>query len=311
MGFDPREFVERAVEEIRRTVGDARAVAACSGGVDSTVAAVLARRALGDRLVAVYINDGFRREGEPEWAVSMLQRLGLNVLLVDARREFLEAVRGLRDAEEKRKAFRHTFYSVLGRVAREVGARYLVQGTIAADVVETVRGVKTQHNVLVQLGLDPRTYGFEVVEPLRELYKPQVRELARFLGLPPEISERMPFPGPGLLVRIVGEVTEEKLEIVRKATRIVEEEFAGLGAFQAFAAVLEGRATGIVGGERRYGYMVAVRAVRSEDALTAEPLEAPFELLRRVAERITREVPGVVRVLYEVTGKPPATIEYE
>jgi GMP synthase (glutamine-hydrolysing) len=311
MGFDPREFVERAVEEIRRTVGDARAVAACSGGVDSTVAAVLARRALGDRLVAVYINDGFRREGEPEWTVSMLQRLGLNVLLVDARREFLEAVRGLRDAEEKRKAFRHTFYSVLGRVAREVGARYLVQGTIAADVVETVRGVKTQHNVLVQLGLDPRTYGFEVVEPLRELYKPQVRELARFLGLPPEISERMPFPGPGLLVRVVGEVTEEKLEIVRKATRIVEEEFAGLGAFQAFAAVLEGRATGIVGGERRYGYMVAVRAVRSEDALTAEPLEAPFELLRRVAERITREVPGVVRVLYEVTGKPPATIEYE
>ena len=311
MGFDPREFVERAVEEIRRTVGDARAVAACSGGVDSTVAAVLARRALGDRLTAVYINDGFRREGEPEWAVSMLQRLGLNVLLVDARREFLEAVRGLSDAEEKRKAFRHTFYSVLGRVAREVGARYLVQGTIAADVVETVRGVKTQHNVLVQLGLDPRTYGFEVVEPLRELYKPQVRELARFLGLPPEISERMPFPGPGLLVRVVGEVTEEKLEIVRKATRIVEEEFAGLGAFQAFAAVLEGRATGIVGGERRYGYMVAVRAVRSEDALTAEPLEAPFELLRRVAERITREVPGVVRVLYEVTGKPPATIEYE
>lgn len=311
MGFDPREFVERAVEEIRRTVGDARAVAACSGGVDSTVAAVLARRALGDRLTAVYINDGFRREGEPEWAVSMLQRLGLNVLLVDARREFLEAVRGLRDAEEKRKAFRHTFYSVLGRVAREVGARYLVQGTIAADVVETVRGVKTQHNVLVQLGLDPRTYGFEVVEPLRELYKPQVRELARFLGLPPEISERMPFPGPGLLVRVVGEVTEEKLEIVRKATRIVEEEFAGLGAFQAFAAVLEGRATGIVGGERRYGYMVAVRAVRSEDALTAEPLEVPFELLRRVADRITREVPGVVRVLYEVTGKPPATIEYE
>lgn len=311
MGFNPREFIEHAVEEIRRTVGDSRAVAACSGGVDSTVAAVLAQRALGDRLTAVYINDGFRREGEPEWAVGMLRGLGLDVLLVDARREFLEAVRGLRDAEEKRKAFRHTFYSVLGRVAREVGARYLVQGTIAADVVETVRGVKTQHNVLVQLGLDPRAYGFEVVEPLRELYKPQVRELARFLGLPPEVSERMPFPGPGLLVRVVGEVTEEKLEVARKATRIVEEEFAGLGAFQAFAAVLEGRATGIAGGERRYGYIVAVRAVRSEDALTAEPLEVPFELLRRVADRITREVPGVVRVLYEVTGKPPATIEYE
>ncbi|MEM4790220.1 MAG: hypothetical protein QXP54_02265, partial [Thermofilum sp.] len=234
-----------------------------------------------------------------------------DVELVNARREFLEAVKGLKDAEEKRKAFRHTFYSVLGRVARELGARYLVQGTIKADIVETVGGVKTQHNVLVQLGLDPRTYGFEVVEPLRELFKPQVREVARFLGLPREISEKMPFPGPGLLVRVVGEVTEEKLEVARLATRVVEEELSGLGAFQVFAAVLSDRATGLVGGERRYGYVVAVRAVRSEDALTAEPLEVPFELLRKVAERITREVPGVVRVLYEITGKPPATIEYE
>ncbi|MEM0087703.1 MAG: glutamine-hydrolyzing GMP synthase [Thermofilum sp.] len=311
MSFDPRRFVEEAVSEIRRIVGDSLAVAACSGGVDSTVAAVLARMALGDRLRAVYIDDGFRRLGEPERTVELLKGLGLDVELVNARREFLEAVKGLRDAEEKRKAFRHTFYSVLGRVARELGARYLVQGTIKADIVETVGGVKTQHNVLVQLGLDPRTYGFEVVEPLRELFKPQVREVARFLGLPREISEKMPFPGPGLLVRVVGEVTEEKLEVARLATRVVEEELSGLGAFQVFAAVLSDRATGLVGGERRYGYVVAVRAVRSEDALTAEPLEVPFELLRKVAERITREVPGVVRVLYEITGKPPATIEYE
>ncbi|MEM0376342.1 MAG: hypothetical protein QXI90_00995 [Thermofilum sp.] len=311
MSFDPRRFVEEAVSEIRRIVGDSLAVAACSGGVDSTVAAVLARMALGDRLRAVYIDDGFRRLGEPERTVELLKGLGLDVELVNARREFLEAVKGLRDAEEKRKAFRHTFYSVLGRVARELGARYLVQGTIKADIVETVGGVKTQHNVLVQLGLDPRTYGFEVVEPLRELLKPQVREVARFLGLPREISEKMPFPGPGLLVRVVGEVTEEKLEVARLATRVVEEELSGLGAFQVFAAVLGDRATGLVGGERRYGYIVAVRAVRSEDALTAEPLEVSFELLRKVADRITREVPGVVRVLYELTGKPPATIEYE
>lgn len=311
MSFDPRSFVEKAVAEIRRVVGDSAAIAACSGGVDSTVAAALAKMALGGRLKAVYINDGFRRLGEPEQTVKMLESLGFDVVLIDARREFLEAVRGLSDAEEKRKAFRHTFYSVLGRVARELGTRYLVQGTIKADIVETVGGVKTQHNVLVQLGLDPRAYGFEVVEPLRELYKPQVREVARFLSLPREISEKMPFPGPGLLVRVVGEVTEERLEVARLAHKVVEEELSGLGAFQVFAAVLSGRATGLVGGERRYGYVVAVRAVRSEDALTAEPLEIPFELLRKVAERITREVPGVVRVLYEVTGKPPATIEYE
>ncbi|MEM2592165.1 MAG: hypothetical protein QXI60_06230, partial [Thermofilaceae archaeon] len=247
----------------------------------------------------------------PEATVQLLRSLGLDVELIDAKNEFYNAVRGLRDAEEKRKAFRHTFYTVLGRAAKSWGARFLVQGTIAPDIIETVGGVKTQHNVLVQLGLDPRAYGFEVVEPLRELYKPQVRQLARYLGLPKEISEKMPFPGPGLLIRVVGEATPEKVDIVRRATRIVEEETRGLGAFQAFAVLLEGRATGVKGGKRVYGYIVAVRVVESEDAVTARASELPYPLLKRIANRIINEVPEVARVLYDVTDKPPATIEFE
>ncbi|MEM4874180.1 MAG: glutamine-hydrolyzing GMP synthase [Thermofilaceae archaeon] len=311
MEFDPKAFLEKAVEEVRSRVGGERAIAACSGGVDSTVSALIARIALGDRLKAVYIDDGFRRLGEPEATVQLLRSLGLDVELIDAKNEFYNAVRGLRDAEEKRKAFRHTFYTVLGRAAKSWGARFLVQGTIAPDIIETVGGVKTQHNVLVQLGLDPRAYGFEVVEPLRELYKPQVRQLARYLGLPKEISEKMPFPGPGLLIRVVGEATPEKVDIVRRATKIVEEETRGLGAFQAFAVLLEGRATGVKGGKRVYGYMVAVRVVESEDAVTARASELPYPLLKRIANRIINEVPEVARVLYDVTDKPPATIEFE
>ncbi|MEM0023507.1 MAG: glutamine-hydrolyzing GMP synthase [Thermofilaceae archaeon] len=311
MEFDPKAFLEKAVEEVRSRVGGERAIAACSGGVDSTVSALIARIALGDRLKAVYIDDGFRRLGEPEATVQLLRSLGLDVELIDAKNEFYNAVRGLRDAEEKRKAFRHTFYTVLGRAAKSWGARFLVQGTIAPDIIETVGGVKTQHNVLVQLGLDPRAYGFEVVEPLRELYKPQVRQLARYLGLPKEISEKMPFPGPGLLIRVVGEATPEKVDIVRRATRIVEEETRGLGAFQAFAVLLEGKATGVKGGKRVYGYIVAVRVVESEDAVTARASELPYPLLKRIANRIINEVPEVARVLYDVTDKPPATIEFE
>ncbi len=311
MPFDSASFVESAVREIQSKVNGQLALAACSGGVDSTVAAVLAKRAIGDKLRAVYIDDGFRRFKEPEETVKLLKSCGLDVETVDAREEFYAAVRGLRDAEEKRKAFRHTFYTVLGRVAKALGARFLVQGTIAPDVIETAGGVKTQHNVLAQVGVDPRAYGFEVIEPLRELYKPQVRALARYLGLPAEISEKMPFPGPGLLIRVLGEVTPEKVEIVRQATRIVEEETRALGAFQAFAALLEGKATGIKQGRRVYGYIVAIRVVDSAEALTATAREVPYPLLKRIARRIIEEVPGVARVVYDVTDKPPATIEYE
>ncbi len=309
--FDVASFVRRAVEEVKAIVGDEKAIAACSGGVDSTVSAIIAKLSIGDKLKAVYVDDGFRRRSEPEYVVELLRRLGLNVALVDAKEEFYEAVRGLKDAEEKRKEFRHAFYKVLSKAAHEVGARFLVQGTIASDVVEAVKGVKTQHNVLVQVGLDPRAYGLEVIEPLKELYKPQVRELADYLGLPPEISNRMPFPGPGLLIRVVGGVTLEKVEIVRKATDIVEEETKGLKAFQAFPVLLKGKATGMVNWRRAYGYIIAIRIVESEDAMTASAKEIPYGVLKRIAKRIIEEVPGVVRVLYDVTDKPPATIEFE
>ena len=311
MSFDPREFYLRAVDEIRRVVGEERAIAACSGGVDSTVSAIIAKRAIGDKLIPVYIDDGFRRIGEPENVIKLLRGIGLDVRFIDARKEFLDALRGVRDAEEKRKIFRHVFYTVLGRVAREYGAKYLVQGTIAADVIETQRGIKTQHNVLKQIGLDPRTYGFEVIEPLKDLFKPQVRELAKYLGLPKEIWAKMPFPGPGLMIRVVGEVTEEKLQIAKIANKIVEEELSEQNYFQVFAAVLSDKVTGVKEGSRVYGYAVVVRAVLSEDAMTAKAAEIPYDKLKRIAERIIREAPGVARVLYDITDKPPATIEYE
>jgi len=308
--FDPREFVEKKVGEVREIVGEGLAVAACSGGVDSTVTAFIARMALGERLIPVLLDDGFRREGEVGEAVRLLEGVGLRPEVLQASELFYERLRGLIDAEEKRGVFRDTFYTALGRFARERGAGFLVQGTIAADVVETVRGVKTQHNVLEQVGVDPSRYGFRVIEPLRELYKPQVRALAKFLGLR-AVEGKMPFPGPGLMVRVVGEVTPERVEVVRKATRIVEEETQGMDYFQCFAALLPGRATGVRAGRRAYGHVIALRAVESEDAMKARAAEVPFYKLRRIAERITSEVEGVVRVLYEVTDKPPATIEFE
>lgn len=309
--FDPASFVKRAVEEVEKAVGDGRAIAACSGGVDSTVAAVIAKLAIGDRLKAIYIDDGFRRFREPELSIELLRKVGLNVELVDAKLKFFKAVEGLEDAEDKRKAFRHTFYKVLGGEAEKFEAKFLVQGTIAADVMETVGGIKTQHNVLVQVGLDPGSYGFQLIEPLKELYKPQVREVARYLGLPKEVSERMPFPGPGLLIRVVGEVTPEKVEVVRMATKVVEEEAEAFESFQAFTILLKGMATGVVEGRRAYGRIVAIRIVESKDALRATAKELPYKVLKRMAKRIINEVPGVARVLYDVTDKPPATIEFE
>jgi len=306
--FNPSEFVSRAIENIRGIVGGEMAVAACSGGVDSTVATYIAKMALDDRLKTVYIDDGFRREGEVEETLRILGDLGLNPILLDRKSLFYRNLKGVIDAERKRRIFRETFYNVIGDFMKSNGIKFLVQGTIAADIVETKGGIKTQHNVLEQIGVD---YGFKVIEPLKELYKPQVREVARYLGLPREISEKMPFPGPGLLIRVVGEVNPKRIEIVRKATKIVEEELRDVDAFQKFAVLLPGRATGIRGGKRKYGYMIAIRVVISEDAITADPLEIPFSKLRSIADRITSEINDVVRVLYELTPKPPSTIEFE
>jgi GMP synthase (glutamine-hydrolysing) len=313
MRFDAKEYIESKLSDIRKVLRPEesdKVLAACSGGVDSTVSAVLVARALGRPIRAVYIDDGLRRKGEPERVLSVLNELGLSAFIYDAKKDILEALKGKIDAEEKRKAFRDAFYTVLGRIIREIGAEYLVQGTIAADIVETVGGIKTQHNVLEELGIADK-YGFKLIEPIKDLYKPQVRMLARELGLPAEICDRKPFPGPGLAVRIVGEVTWEKLELLRRVTEIVEEETSDIESFQSFAVLLDLKATGIRDGKRVYGYIVALRIVSSEDAMRAKFVEVPHERLRRISTRIISEVPEVSRVLYDITDKPPATIEFE
>ncbi len=314
MDFDASAYIESSLRALRKTLrpeDSDKVLAACSGGVDSTVSAVLVAKALGKPIKAVFIDDGLRRKNEPESVVKLLRGLGLDAFIYDAKKEVLGALKGKLDAEEKRKAFRDAFYTVLGKIIGEMNARYLVQGTIAADIVETVGGVKTQHNVLEQLGIDTSRYGFKVIEPIKDLYKPQVREVARKLGIPKEISERRAFPGPGLAIRIVGEVTWEKLEILREATQIVEEETKDIEAFQNFAVLLDVRATGVKQGKRVYGYVLVVRVVSSEDAITARFVEIPYERLRRLSQRITAEVPEITRIVYDITDKPPATIEYE
>jgi GMP synthase (glutamine-hydrolysing) len=309
--FDAKAFIENSLAEIRKTVGENRVISACSGGVDSTVATYLVHKAVGEKLLAVFIDDGLRREGEPEFVVRILKSFGAKTKFIDAKKEFFAVFKGKTDAEEKRKAFREKFYSTLGKAAKEEKITYIVQGTIKADVIETVQGIKSQHNVLSQIGINPEKYGYKIVEPLRELFKPEVRMVARELGLPPEISERMPFPGPALSLRVLGEVTPEKTAIVRKATQIVEEETKQLGTFQNFAVLHNDKATGIKQGKRLYGNIITVRIVDSQDAVTAKATQVPHETLRKIAQRITQEIPSVVRCLYDITDKPPSTIEFE
>ncbi|NLW49506.1 MAG: ExsB family transcriptional regulator [Candidatus Brocadiaceae bacterium] len=309
--MDDRAFVDEQVAEIRDTVGDGIAVNALSGGVDSAVCTVLGHRALGERLKTFFIDSALMREGEPERVVAVFAGMGIPVTLVDARAEFLGALRGVTDPEEKRRAITETFYSrVFSRIVRESGARFLIHGTILTDIEETVAGVKRQHNILSQVGIDPQdAYGYGVLEPLKTLRKDGVRRVARLVGLPAEISERIPFPGPALAARIVGEVTEERLDVVRAATAVVEEELADSGAFQYLAVLLNDKATGIRDGRREFGRIIVVRCIESVDARTATPTRLPWETLERICARIT-SLPGVNRCLYDLTPKPPATVEY-
>lgn len=312
MGFDSRSFIKEKVEELQRGFPAGKVLVACSGGVDSSVCAVLAKAAFASRLSAVFLDDGLMREGEGTAVQAALSRLGVRVRIVPVADRFFAALRGVVDPEEKRIRFREIFYTVLSELIEEEGAEALVQGTIAADVLETKGGVKTQHNVLYEIGLDPKArWGLVVLEPLSALLKPQVREVARALGLPPEITGRRPFPGPGLAVRILGEVTPARAELLRRATRIVEEETADLPAFQAFPVLLSNRGTGVREGKRVLGQSIALRFVASQDALTATPLAVPWARLSGIAQRLTAELPEVTRVLYELTPKPPATIEWE
>ncbi len=396
--FDPKKFVDEQTKNMKKLMGSERALIAVSGGVDSITSALLTYRAIRDNLLCIMLDTAFMREGEPQRIAQLMSQRSLNlpIRVLNVQERFLKALEGLQDAEEKRKAFRETFYQVLGETAQKEGCKLLVQGTIKADVVETTGGIKTQHNVLEQMGINTvERYGFKVVEPLVTLYKEQVRTVARHLGVPTEIAGRQPFPGPGLSVRVVGEIKKDKLDSEKKATMIIEESFAQHKPSQYFAAILDNetisysrsraiqetaarllnvpsrhvsvkafraKVTGVKGGKRRYGeiaaltaqnldgtphnppisglvalqakittedpsltrilysikeaskkqsYVVVLRAIQTHDFLTAKVSEIPWATLNETADKILKACPNVSAVYYDVTPKPPATVEME
>ncbi|MGH9731194.1 MAG: glutamine-hydrolyzing GMP synthase [Candidatus Acidiferrales bacterium] len=323
--WDRASFISETVEAIRKRVGSAHALCALSGGVDSAVAAALVHRAIGGRLINVFVDTGFLRQNEFAETLELLRdRLGLNVTGVNASERFLARLKGVTDPEDKRKRIGAEFIAVFAEESRRLAAqtggaamRFLVQGTLYPDVIESVsvKGpsavIKTHHNV----GGLPKDLPFELIEPLRDLFKDEVRMIGRELGLPEEILSKHPFPGPGLAVRLLGEITPEKLEILRGADAIVVEEIRRGGCYdkvwQAFAVLLPVRSVGVMGDFRTYGYTIAVRVVASEDAMTADWVRLPWEILERISVRVVNEVRGVTRVVYDVSSKPPSTIEWE
>jgi GMP synthase (glutamine-hydrolysing) len=309
--LNPQAFIDEQCRLISEQVGTSKAVNALSGGVDSSVTTMLAYRALGSRLLTYFIDHGLMREGEPEAVVSAMQNLGVSVELVDARKEFFAALKGKTDPEEKRQAITDAFYkTVFGRLVRESGAPYLLQGTIYTDVEETVAGIKRQHNILAQLGIDTEAaYGYKVIEPLIQLRKTGVRTIGKALGMPEIMYHRPPFPGPALAARVIGEATPERIALVRKATVVVEEALSAIDAFQYMAILHEDRVTGVRNAKREYGFQIEIRCWDSRDAVTALPTRLDFDLLRKMADRMTSEVPGVVSVTYNIATKPPSTIE--
>jgi GMP synthase (glutamine-hydrolysing) len=309
--------IETQCEAVRTKVGSGHALVALSGGVDSAVAAALVHKAIGDQLTAVFVDTGLMRAGEGEQVeATFLGQFALDLVHVKAADRFFEALEGLSDPEEKRKAIGRLFIRIFEEVALEhKDAKFLVQGTLYPDVIESgtsqAATIKSHHNV----GGLPEDMDLDLIEPLRFLFKDEVRAIGEELGLPPEIVWRQPFPGPGLAVRVVGEVTPERVEIVRQADDVVLEEIrrAGLESelWQWFAVLPAVRSVGVMGDERTYGYPIVVRAVTSEDAMTADWARLPYEVLERISSRIINEVPGVNRVAYDVTSKPPGTIEWE
>jgi len=272
---------------------------------------MLGHRALGKRLKTVFIENGLMRAGEPEQVAGFFKALGVSVEIVDARKEFFAALKGITDPEEKREAITQTFYrNVFGRIVKESGAKYLLQGTILTDVDETVAGIKRQHNVFEQLGIDPQqAFGYRIIEPLIQLRKDGVRKVGKALGLPADLFDRIPFPGPALSARVIGAVTPERIETVRKATVVVERLLKGTKAFQYMAILHEDRVTGMRDGKRDFGQQIEIRCWDSLDARTATPTRLSFDTLEQLAREVIREVPGVVSVTYNIAAKPPSTIE--
>ena len=396
--FDAEAFIQRQIEETKVEIQDNKALIAVSGGVDSITSAVFTFKAIGSNLLCVMLDDAFMRESEPQRIAQLVSQppIGLPIQILQVQDRFLSALEGLEDAEEKRKAFRDTFYKVLGETAKKEKCKVLVQGTIKADILETTEGIKTQHNVLEQMGISPiDRYGFKIIEPLTPLFKWQVRKVARKLGVPEEISERQPFPGPGLSIRVVGEINRDKLDSIKSATTILEGYFKKHNPSQCFAAIAENKtisysmnaniqeslarllniplrcvevrvfaakATGMKSGIRKYGhvaalkaqtmdgdlyrpsiprlidlqkraltvdptptrilysiaetptklpYVIILRAIQTQDFLTAEVVEIPWSTMDKTAAAILKECPRVSAVYYDVTPKPPATIEME
>jgi GMP synthase (glutamine-hydrolysing) len=313
-------FLEESIADIRQRVGKDKVICALSGGVDSAVAATLVARAIGEQLTCIFVDHGLLRQGETEQVLAAFRELlHLNVVAVDARESFLRKLEGVEDPERKRVIIGHEFIDVFEREAAKIpGVKYLVQGTLYPDVIESKtpaskagEKIKSHHNV----GGLPEKMGFALIEPLRTLFKDEVRVLGRALGLPDQIVNRQPFPGPGLAVRIIGDVTPERLAIVRAADAIVREEIDGAlldpHPWQYFAVLTPVKSVGVMGDGRTYGNLVAIRAITSEDGMTADWARLPHELLERMSARIVNEVPGVNRIAYDVTTKPPATVEWE
>jgi GMP synthase (glutamine-hydrolysing) len=311
------DIIEKMIEEVKKEVGGEKAIIALSGGIDSSVATAIAAKALNSNLTAVFVDHGFMRENEPEFVKKTFQKFKLNLIIADAQKRFLEKLKGVTDPEKKRKIIGEEFIRVFEEVAEKTGANYLIQGTIYPDRIESgfrkfSDKIKTHHNVA---GLPTKMKFKKIVEPLRDLYKDEVRRVAKILKLPKEIVFRQPFPGPGLAVRVIGELTEEKVRIVKKADKIVREEIEKSGLeenlWQYFAVLTDVKATGVKGDTRAYGYVVAVRVVESREAMTASFARIPYEVLEKISTRITNEIAEVSRVVYDITHKPPATIEWE
>jgi len=304
-------FISEKINEIKNIVGEGTAINALSGGIDSSVVTLLGHRALGPRLRTIFVDNGLMREGESSEVIKMFSGFGIDVEVLDARDKFFSALKGITNPEEKREAITQTFYKdVFGKCVRESEARHLLQGTILTDIDETVAGIKRQHNVFEQLGIDPeKTFGYKIIEPLIQLRKAGVRKVGEALGLSREMFERIPFPGPGLAARVIGEVNPERIKTVRKATSVIERILSSSGAFQYLAVLHEDRVTGINAGRREFGQQIEIRCWDSVDARTATPSNLPFNILRELADKIIEEVPGVVSVTYNITTKPPSTIE--